>query len=236
MRKTIVILCLSLLSPLTINAQTEAKDAAVDSISLEDKVPTAASLSYDNNADRLYIPTLTSQGKMLPIWGFHPTWGGWNTWNVHEGLNVSLGASVFSTFGSGGTWSGAGFTQSIALLYAMPLTNKLSLSVGGYFGNMSWAHSSWHDAGLTGVLGYQFDNHWSAYLYGQKSFVKEQPMPAHLLDMSDLGDRIGMAVRYTFNPNFAIQMSFDVVDMPVCSPVPMPVMRTRTAQQGNFRP
>ena len=34
-------------------------------------------------------------------------------------------------------------------------------------------------------------------------------MPRHLMDMGELGDRIGAAVRYTFSPSFSVQLSFD---------------------------
>lgn len=187
--------------------------------------PSAQPVTYAEDTNILNLPTLTYRGKMPMPLGYYNMFGSLPSWNLHEGLNVSLGASVFSTFGSGNTWSGAGFSQSVSLMYAMPLSQNLSLSVGGYFGNMSWAHSSWQDAGMSAVLGYQFDEHWSAYLYGQKSFVQSQPIPAHLRDMSDLGDRIGVAVRYNFSPAFAVQLSFDAVEVPVYSPVPMPVMR-----------
>lgn len=169
----------------------------------------AASSATSIASSPLHIPTLTSLGTM-PSMRFYPyMWGGFHTWDVHEGLNATLGASVFSTFGSGNTYSGAGFSQNLSLVYAKPLTERLSLAVGGYFNNMFWAHDTFRDAGLTAVLGYQFDEHWSGYLYGQKSMLPNSRIPHHLMDMGELGDRIGAAVRYTFNPSFSIQVSFD---------------------------
>ena len=56
-------------------------------------------------------------------------------------------------------------------MYATPLNEKLSLARGGYLNNLYWQHNSMRDAGLSAVLGYQFDEHWEAYLYGQKSIV-----------------------------------------------------------------
>lgn len=210
MKRLITITIILSLSVCALFAQTE-RDIDIAEPSLRVTVP-----------DSLKLPILTTQGKIISPWGFYPSWGGWNTWKLHKGLNLSLGASVFSTFGSGNTWSGAGFSQSVALAYAMPLTQKLSLAIGGYFGNTSWAHTSWRDAGLTAMLGYQFDEHWSAYLYGQKSIMQSQPIPAHLLDMSDLGDRIGVAVRYDFNPCLSVQLSFDYVEMPSYRYLPTP--------------
>lgn len=157
----------------------------------------------------LNIPTLTPYGTMPTLRWYPFMWSGWHAWDVHEGLNAQIGASVFSTFGSGNTYSGAGFTQNIALLYAKPLTEKLSFAIGGYFNSMQWWHSTFRDAGMTAVLGYRFDDHWSAYLYGQKSLMPENKMPYPLMSMSELGDRIGAAVRYDFNPSFSVQVSVE---------------------------
>ena len=90
--------------------------------------------------------------------------------------------------------------------YAVPLTGKLSLAVGGYIDNIYWAHDAFHDAGLNAVLSYKFDEHWEGYLFGQKSLVTTR-MPLPLYDMGNIGDRIGAAVRYNFNPRFSIQVS-----------------------------
>lgn len=96
------------------------------------------------------------------------TFGGWNSWRLHRGLNVQLGASVFAEFGKG-AHSGAGFQENIALMYAMPVSDRLSVAVGGYLNNINYAGSNWRDAGLSAVVGYRFNEHWEAYVYGQKS-------------------------------------------------------------------
>ena len=159
---------------------------------------------------RLHLPTLNQWGLMprlmySPIW-----WGGWTSWDLHEGLNVSLGASVFSTFGSGHSYHGAGFTQNVSALYARPLTDKLSFVIGGYFHRVNWAHDTWKDAGLTGLLSYRFNEHWEAYLYGQKSFM-DKNMPRHplLYDMAGFGDRIGAALRYNLNRMVSFEVSVE---------------------------
>lgn len=165
--------------------------------------------------DSLHLPALTSHGHVRPF-ALAPYWyGNWDNWQLHRGLNVNLGASVFAQFGKH-AYHGAGFGQSISAMYAMPLDQNLSLAVGGYFNNMSWAHNSFRDAGLTAVLGYRFNEHWEAYIYGQKSLANNQPMPLPLYYMhshgglqSGLGDRIGAAVRYNFNPSFSIEVSVE---------------------------
>ena len=172
--------------------------------------------AIESAAKPMALPALTEQGKMpslshpygLGCW-CHPMWGSFGSWNLHEGLNVSLGLSVFSTFGSGGTWSGAGFGQNVAMLYAKPLTDRLSIAAGGYLSNATWAHDTFREAGLTAVLGYQFDEHWSGYLYGQKSLRRNQPMPCLLQDIHDMGDKIGAAIRYSFSPSFSVQLNIE---------------------------
>lgn len=205
MAKRFLLSCIAALFCMALPAQNEGKASGIAPRSNEAAMPDTAVIA----TSQLHIPTLTSFGTM-PSMRFYPyMWGGFHSWDVHEGLNANIGASVFSTFGSGHTYSGAGFSQNISLVYAMPLTQKLSLAVGGYFNNIFWAHDTFRDTGITAVLGYQFDEHWSGYLYGQKSIMPESKMPRHLMNMGELGDKIGAAVRYTFTPSFSIQVSFD---------------------------
>ena len=149
---------------------------------------------------------------------YHPSpislpWMGWSRGygafmgNLHPGFNVSLGASVFAPIGKH-RYGGAGFSQDITAVYAMPLTNRLSLAVGGYFNNITWGHHSYRDAGVNAILGYRFNEHWEAFIYGQKSFLKPE-MPLPLYYMHDVGDRIGAAVRYTPNHTFSVTVSVE---------------------------
>lgn len=191
----------------------ELHTTATETLTTANKPQTSA---IESAAKPMALPSLTEQGKMpslshpygLDSW-CHPMWGSYGMWNLHEGLNVSLGLSVFSTFGSGGTWSGAGFGQNVAMLYAKPLTDRLSIAAGGYLSNATWAHDTFREAGLTAVLGYQFDEHWSGYLYGQKSLQRNQPMPCLLQDIHDMGDKIGAAIRYSFSPSFSVQLNIE---------------------------
>lgn len=182
--------------------------------------------------DSLHLPVLNSLGQ-VPSLGYHgyyhslPLWGGpgWGFWNLHEGLNVSLGASVFAEFGKHAR-KGAGFSQQIAMQYAVPLTDKLSLSIGGYLTNVNWQHDTMRDAGLSAVLGYKFNEKWEAYVYGQKSLVQTNNyMPRSLYEMEQLGDKIGAAVRYNFSPSFSMQLGFEQTVYPDRSVPPMPIVR-----------
>lgn len=133
------------------------------------------------NKDSLNLPPVNMQGQVINTGGegapytsainrYPLAFAGWNSWALHPGLNVELGASVFAEFGKG-AHSGAGFQQNIALMYAAPITDKLSIAVGGYLNNVNYAGGNWHDAGVSAVVGYRFNEHWEAYVYGQKSIT-----------------------------------------------------------------
>lgn len=158
-----------------------------------------------SHCDSLALPRLNMYGQTT-INAYPLYWAGCTDWSLHKGLNINLGASVFAAFGSHSRYKGAGFSQNISMMYAIPVTNKLSIALGGYFTNTSWSHDSYRDAGLNAVLGYKFDEHWEAYLFGQKSLVNKR-MPLSLYDVNGLGDRIGAAVKYNFSPSFSIQVS-----------------------------
>lgn len=154
----------------------------------------------------LHLPTLNELGQMQPIVGSWPVgYVGMSHWQLHEGLNLSLGASVFTSFGKG--WKGAGFSQQVGGMYATALTPRLSLAVGGYFHNADWAGFNVREAGLNAVMSYQFSPRWEGFVYGQKSLLGNK-IPTPVYDF-ELGDRIGAAVRYHFNPSTWIQVSVE---------------------------
>ena len=134
-------------------------------------------------------------------------WNGWYAGELHQGLNISLGASVFGLFGRH-AHGGAGFSQNISALYALSLTPRLSLAIGGYYHHLYWHREGYRDSGLSAFLRYQLDDHWEFYLYGQKSLSHNQ-LPLPLYETISLGDRIGAAVRYHVNPAFSIQVSVE---------------------------
>lgn len=156
-------------------------------------------------ADSLHLPLLNAIGNEPLISCLNDSWWGVGTWRLHKGLNVNLGASVFASFGKGAP-KGAGFGQDLSLMYALPITSRLSLAVGGWVSNAYWAHDRFTDAGVSAVLGYKFDDHWEAYVYGRKS-VLNKPVPYRFATMGELGDRIGAAVKYNFSPSFSLQVS-----------------------------
>ena len=107
--------------------------------------------------------------------------GGWNNWQLHKGLNVNEGASVFAQFGKGAR-HGAGFTQDVSLMYVTNLSPKATLAVGGYFNNMTWGGDNYTSAGISALLGYRFNEHWSAYAFVQKAFTSDNMAQLGLYD------------------------------------------------------
>lgn len=174
---------------------------------------------------------------------YYPLWNGyygWNTWRLHKGLNVNIGASAFVTSGSGyGTH--AGFTQDINLMYVTNLSRKATLAIGGYFNNMEYRGDNYTTAGLQAILGYQFNEHWSAYAFVQKAFTSGNIYPRAYSpywggyyglpygygyvgamgwgyggNASRMMDRIGAGVRYQwgeYNQN-SIEVNVEVDHMP----------------------
>ena len=157
----------------------------------------------------LHLPSLNNLGQMHYInrWPMSYSLAGYQNWDLHQGLNMSLGASVFAGFGKYAP-SGAGFAQNMSGMYALPFNDKLSLAFGGYFLNADWGGRNLRDAGLNAVLGYKFNDHWEAYLFGQKSLMRPK-VPWPYFDPMDFGDRLGAALKYNFNPSFSIQLSVE---------------------------
>lgn len=91
-------------------------------------------------------------------------------WGLHKGLNLSVDLSAFATFGKHVPYR-SGFTQTINATYLAPITkdNKLWMALGAYVNNVNYGSDSYHDGGVYGILGYKFDEHWEAYVYGQVS-------------------------------------------------------------------
>lgn len=160
----------------------------------------------EQEPDSLHLPMLNSYGQM-PVCIYPIGWAGLYNWQLHEGLNVNVGLSVAGSFGKGSSNKTA-FAQNVAAIYAIKLAPKLSLALGGYFSNVYYGRSSSRDGGINAVMGYKFNDHWEAYLYGQKSISKRK-MPLFLYDINGLGDRIGAAVKYNFSPNFSMQLSVE---------------------------
>lgn len=218
MKKHIFTIVLATMTALAAHAQ-EVKpqnkaefDDELYNPSLQMTTPMASSPTLSEfgvSLDSLHLPELDDRGRVMN-YNYYPYYFGstWSNWRLHEGLNLSLGASIFSQFGKH-AYGGVGFAQNLSVQYATALTSRLSIAVGGYLDNMYWASTTFRDAGMTAVLGYKFNEQWEGYVYGQKSIVTNAPIPYYLQDLNEMGDRIGAALRYNITPNISVQMSVE---------------------------
>lgn len=187
-----------------VNAPVQPVSASVAAAGVEQPVSLPAP-----EADTLALPPLTLRGTMASPTHFIP-YVGWNEWSLHPGMNASI--SLAATVGLG-RFRGSGFSQSVAMMYATELAPRLTVAVGGYYSHFNWGATQFNDAGLSAVVGYRFNEHWEAYVFGQKSVVSNK-IPRPLYDLGDFGDRIGAELRYNVNPSLSIGMSFWVQDEP----------------------
>ena len=149
-------------------------------------------------------------------------------YGLHRGLNVSLDLSAFATFGKNLPHKG-GFSQNINATYLAPLTKdgKLWIAGGGYFNNTFWGSDSYRDVGLYALLGYRFNEHWEAYVYGQLSinnnYNRYMSYPYYgwygwpTMGVMPMGYGMGAAganvlgagVKYHVNKNFSIGLNVE---------------------------
>lgn len=197
-----------------------------DSQYLNGMIPVGSFKKELPEADSLHLPPLDSDGRVMSYnsWRY-PYMGGFWGWDIHEGLNVNLGVSAFTSFGKN---SFSGWGQNIATVYAKPINDKLSVAIGGYLNNYSTGRGAFRSAGITGVLNYRFNEHWEAFVYGQKAFYDNSmqlfdmysPYSPYgwgcssLYNMGLLGDRIGAGVRWIPNESTSISVQFEVSSTP----------------------
>ena len=146
--------------------------------------------------------------------------------SLHRGLNASIDFSVMAAFGKHAP-HGAGFAQQINATYLAPLGKHGWLATGGYLQHLNWDGANVTSGGLYAELGYRFNDHWAAYVYGQKSLVNSglKSYPAYYASgmgyygrgfdfygtpyYNNIGDKIGAAIRWTPNPTFSLQLSVE---------------------------
>lgn len=116
-------------------------------------------------------------------------------------------------------------------MYAMPLSKKLSLAMGGFFSNVSFDHGTLRYGGLSGVLSYRFNDRWEAHLYGQKSLMDtNRQMP--WWGMRNIGDRIGAGVIYHVSPTFFFEVNVEYHERPAYN-VPIYNANKKLVQPNN---
>lgn len=136
--------------------------------------------------------------------------GYWGLWELHEGFNASLDMSVSASFGKN-RFPGVGFGTGISAMYVRSLTDRLVLSVGGFYDRLSWNGLNENRFGINLLAGYQLTDRVSLYAYGSKAFFPMQgrqpwipPMPW----MNNFSSRFGGMVH--FKVSDAVSVSFSV--------------------------
>lgn len=160
--------------------------------------------------DSLDLPPVNSQTgtpntamACYPYYGF----GGFNDWNLHTGMNTTIDMSVMGGIGRH-SYPGIGFGTNISMMYAKPLSKKLSLAIGGYMSRLSWGANSYNDVGLSGVLGYTINDKMNLSVYGQKSLTNPR-IPFPMNAYGNLGDKFGAMFQYKPTSSMSFSVSVE---------------------------
>ena len=137
------------------------------------------------------------------------------TWRLHEGFNAQFGLSVTAGLGKHAP-RGAGFGQTAAFAYLVPLGKKFFAAAGLMANNFDWGAFRRTDVGIGGVLAYQPSDRVTLYAYGQKSFL---PRTSGIHNLRHGGfllspfeiprDRIGVAGEFKIGNNAMIGISVE---------------------------
>lgn len=190
----------------TAKAQTEQQPAIQ-----QDKQDVRA-LPDSLQTDTLSVPLLSPVGtsssvRPFGMYGITPFDYNYATWELHKGFNASIGLNV--TFSpSRYAPSGAGFGQDFAFMYAVPVTDRLSVAGGLYATNMEWGHLRYRNVGIAGVAAYRLTDKISVYAYGNKSFVPNR-MPYWYPLPNYTPDRIGGMVNFKLSESSSISIGVE---------------------------
>ena len=135
-------------------------------------------------------------------------------WPLHEGFNAAFSASVTAGLGKHAP-RGAGWGQTAAFAYMMPLGKKFSFAGGVYADHFTWGPFGFTDVGLAAQLGYRVNDRIALYAYFNKSLL---PRDASSLRSDCLmpglpwrgRDRLGVAADFKISEKAAVQISVSV--------------------------
>ena len=189
-----------------IHAQTEQQNT------LETEKTDVASPEMVLSEDSLSVPlaspvSFSNQLRPFGMYGITPFDYNFATWELHKGFNASIGLNV--TF-SPSKWapSGVGFGQDFAFMYAVPVSNRLSVAAGLYATNMDWGFLRYRNVGFAGVAAYRLTDKISIYAYGNKSFMPNRPGYFYPLP-NYTPDRIGGMVNFTLCDSSALSIGVE---------------------------
>jgi len=137
------------------------------------------------------------------------------TWRLHEGFNAQFSLGLTVGLGRHAP-RGAGFSRSAAFVYAVPLTQRLSVAAGVYAGRMDWGALRQTEVGAAALVAYRVSPAVSLYGYVAKSFYPRRegcggPFP---LFLPAGGDRIGAVAEFKLGDRAAIQVGVECASEP----------------------
>ena len=188
------------------HAQTEQQNT------LETEKTDVASPEMVLSEDSLSVPlaspvSFSNQLRPFGMYGITPFDYNFATWELHKGFNASIGLNV--TF-SPSKWapSGVGFGQDFAFMYAVPVSDRLSVAAGLYATNMDWGFLRYRNVGFAGVAAYRLTDKISIYAYGNKSFMPNRPGYFYPLP-NYTPDRIGGMVNFKLGESSSISIGVE---------------------------
>lgn len=177
------------------------KECVIDSFYIDNNVI--------SNITPIYNKVKETPNKEFQNTYFSPNYNYFSPfYSLHQGLNLGLSATAFASFGKYSP-SGIGFSQRVSAAYLLPIKQKWTVLMEGFFNNVAWNKYSYRNAGLFMAIGYQLNKHWEFYLYGQKSIMSQKQNAFLWRYDPTIGDRIGVTAKYNFNPSFSIEVSVE---------------------------
>lgn len=200
MIRTIFLIAVGGWIPVWASAQSEATE-------------TSAAVSTSSEFSLPAPVTPASLASPFELYGITPVQYGYASWELHPGMNASFGMSL--TF-SPDQWmpSGAGFGQDVALLYATPLTRRLSVAGGVYASHLSWGWINYQNVGIAGIAAYRLTERVSLYAYGNKSLTPQHLSPFYCPLPQFNADRIGGMVNVKVGENASIGFGVEHIRYP----------------------
>lgn len=162
--------------------------------------------------DSLYVPLqspVVESGIYRPfgLYGIIPFGYGFSTWELHKGFNASIGLNL--TFSpSRYAPSGVGFGQDAAFMYAVPVSNRISIAGGLYASNMNWGFVNYQQVGIAGVAAFQLTDRISFTAYGVKSLTPQRPQYYYPLPNYN-PDRFGGMFNFKIGESAAISIGVE---------------------------
>ncbi len=204
--RTCIWMAMAFLFAFRLEAQEAASVVKADSLQGQ-AVPEADTLSVP-----LAAPVPVAGYTPFGMYGITPFDFGYASWELHKGFNASIGLNV--TFSpSKYAPSGAGFGQNAAFMYAMPVTDRLSVAAGLYAGNFDWGFINYRNVGFAAVAAFKVNDRISLYAYGNKSFMPKRSRLYYPLP-NFAPDRVGGMVNFKLGESSSISFGVEGIRCP----------------------